>query len=135
VIVDTLAASTLGSIENTSEGIGPALKTLLGVRRELKTAVMVVHHTGWQREHERGSTTLRGAMDTSIEMTGAKIREGKYDESWEHSRRNLNRTLRCQKQRDAERFRDIEIRLREVRWEVARKGGPLALKSLVPERV
>lgn len=39
------------------------------VRRELNTAVVIVHHTGVNQERERGSTVLRGAVDTRLKVT------------------------------------------------------------------
>lgn len=124
VIVDTLAASALGVDEDSVEGIGPVIKSLLKIRKELEAAVMVVHHTGWDRKHERGSSALRGAMDTSIEMDGQT--------GWETNRGRLGRVLLCHKQRDAEKFNDVDLVLREVRWDVPGKQGLRRLRSLVP---
>jgi len=39
------------------------------VRRELRTAVIVVHHTGVEQGRARGSTVLIGAVDTSLRIT------------------------------------------------------------------
>lgn len=39
------------------------------VRRVLKTAVIVVHHTGVDQGRERGSTVLRGAVDTRLKVS------------------------------------------------------------------
>ena len=39
------------------------------VRRELKTAVIAVHHSGVNSERERGSTVLRAAVDTRFRVT------------------------------------------------------------------
>lgn len=121
VIIDTLAASSLGVDEDSTEGVGPIIKSLLKVRKELGAAVMVVHHTGWDRKHERGSSALRGAMDVSIEMDG--------ETGWEQNRRKLGRVLLNHKQRDAEKFNDVDLRLHEVRW-LGRSGR--TLRSLVP---
>ncbi len=115
VIIDTLAASALGVSEDSTEGVGPVIKSLLKIRKELDTAVMVVHHTGWNTDHERGSSAYRGAMDTSIEIKGEK---------------GYRRTLIGHKQRDAELFDPIRLRLHEVSW-VGPKGYPM--KSLVPQ--
>lgn len=130
IVIDTLAASSLGIEESSNEGIGPVLESLLKIRKELETAVLSVHHTGWEEKHERGSSALRATMDTSIEITGRRIKEGQYDSGWKTNRKDKRRTLRCAKQRDAEQFRDIGIALREVRWK-SRRGADLT--SLVPE--
>jgi hypothetical protein len=39
------------------------------VRRDLHTAVIIVHHTGIDASRERGSTVLRGAADTRLKVT------------------------------------------------------------------
>lgn len=123
IIIDTLAASTLGNGEDKTEEVGPVIKSLLKLRKELEATVLVVHHTGWQQDHERGSSAMRGAMDVSIEITG--------EDGWEDDRRKLRRTLVCSKQRDAEKFTDIDFRLNEVRWPNPRGKGK-NYKSLVP---
>lgn len=122
VIIDTLAASSLGIDEDKTMGIGPVLGTLQAVRKQLDTAILVVHHTGWAGEHERGASGLRAAMDVSIEVKGddAKVK-----------RRTPRRRLICHKQRDAEKFDTIHLRLEEVVWETRYRPA----KSLVVQHV
>lgn len=135
VIIDTLAASSLGVDEDKTAGIGPVMKSLQKIRSELEAAVMVVHHTGWIEEHERGSSALRGTMDTSIRMAGRRIKNDTYDTTWKHNRKNTARSLVCEKQRDAEKFHDLNLRLHEVRWDVPKRKGSREMrtvKSLVP---
>lgn len=111
VIFDTMAASAIGYVEDTTEGVGPVIDAALKLRRELATSVLFVHHTGWSKDHERGSSSIRAAMDVSIEMTGEK--------GWDDpalARRKLRRFLSCSKQRDAEKFSDITVRLTEAVW-------------------
>ena len=74
--------------------------------------------------HLRGSSALRGTMDVSIEMDGAK--------GWEDNNRQLSRSLFCRKQRDGERFNEIEFRLKEVTWKASRKPQARPQRSLVP---
>lgn len=127
VIIDTLAASTLGNDEDTTMGTGPVIASLLKIRKELGAAVMVVHHTGWDRKHERGSSAPRGAMDVSIELDGEK--------GWELDRKKLGRTLVCHKQRDAEKFFDVDLVFQEERWDTIGRGGkPYRQHSLVAVR-
>lgn len=119
IVVDTLAASSVGVVENTGEGVGPVIESILKIRKELGASVMVVHHTGWNEEHERGSSHLRGMVDTSIQMQAPK--------EWKKTR-NRKRTLHCEKQRDAEEFHDIDFELIGVEW--LESGWPK--KSLIP---
>lgn len=121
IVIDTLASSMLGGDEDGFLGVGPVIQSLLRLRGELEATIAVVHHTGWDRKHERGSSALRASMDTSVEITGEK--------GWEWDRKRMGRTLICHKQRDGERFRNIDFRLQEVRWE-GYQGTPRS--SLVP---
>jgi len=122
VVIDTLAASSLGVDEDKTMGIGPILHTLQTVRKKLHTAILVVHHTGWAGEHERGASALRATMDLSMELKG---------DDEKVKRRTPRKRLICRKQRDAEKFDTIHIRLEEVVWETAWKPA----KSLVVQHV
>lgn len=121
VIIDTLASAAPGIVENTSEGVGPLMETLIDLR--LKSSVLIVHHTGWDakqekeprhgkyrmfepsRPHERGFSNLRGAVDTSIEMVG--------ELDWQGAKVKVKprRMLICHKQKDWERFPYLTFRL------------------------
>jgi len=81
-----------------------------------------VHHTGWAGEHERGASALRATMDLSMELKG---------DDEKVKRRTPRKRLICRKQRDAEKFDTIHIRLEEVVWETAWKPA----KSLVVQHV
>lgn len=119
IIIDTLAASASGIVETTSEGMGPIMQSMLKLRKELGASVMAVHHSGWDGAHERGFSGLRGMVDTSIEVTGPK--------NWERTG-NMKRTLVCWKQRDAEKFHDLDFELVQVEW----LEGGWPKKSLIP---
>jgi RecA-family ATPase len=111
VIFDTLAACSLGNDEDKVGERGPVLANLLKLRKELETAVLVVHHTGWNDDHERGSSSVRGIMDTSIELRGEK--------NWNDPNaqpEKVRRYLTCSKQRDAMKFQDITFRLEDFCW-------------------
>ena len=96
VIVDTLARCLGGGDENSARDMGAAITSLDHVRHAFGCAVLVLHHTGHSNEHrERGSSALRAAADTLI--IGAKTDDVM--------------TLRCEKQRNAEPFEDIAVRL------------------------
>lgn len=67
VIVDTLARSMGGRDENTAGDMGAFIRNCESIQRELQTYVLPVHHAGNDRTKERGHTSLRAAVDTSIE--------------------------------------------------------------------
>jgi RecA-family ATPase len=117
VVLDTYAACTLGMDEDSTMGQSAAIKNILKLRREAKTAVMLVHHSGWSSgdpnspdpKHERGSSSLRGIVDLSIEVKG--------EQGWNNANHpKWGRTLKCHKQRDAVRFKDIDCYLNTHLW-------------------
>ena len=77
LIIDTLHSATAGADENSARDMGIVLKLAKDAATELGCAVLLVHHTNKNGTAERGSSALRGAMDTMIEIrrisdTGAK---------------------------------------------------------------
>lgn len=93
VIIDTLALA-LGGDENSTRDMSTAVRTLKRLSNELGALVGLVHHTGWDKSRERGSSALRAAVDTAIECERGR--------------------LRCSKQRSAKYFDDIHYQLLEV---------------------
>jgi hypothetical protein len=71
VVLDTLARSILGADENSSRDMGEVIANLDIIRRAAGSCVLVVHHSGKNLDAGgRGSTALKGAMDTELELTG-----------------------------------------------------------------
>lgn len=69
VVIDTLARCTLGAEENSARDMGAVVEALDSVRRATGACVLTVHHTGKDSTSgARGSSALRGAMDTELEM-------------------------------------------------------------------
>jgi hypothetical protein len=66
------------------------------VRDKLGCCVLLIHHTNKSGESERGSTALRGAVDTLLFLKGSDARL----------------ELVCEKQKDAPPFSDIHLRLK-----------------------
>jgi len=69
VTIDTLARCMAGGDENSARDMGQVIASVDRIRRELGTAVLVVHHTGKQGDSERGSSALRGAVDVMFKLT------------------------------------------------------------------
>jgi KaiC/GvpD/RAD55 family RecA-like ATPase len=85
VVIDTLAAVTPGSNENSSEDMGAAIASIMSMVEILDVSVILVHHTNKQ-ESMRGWSGLLGAADSTIrvfkkeDQRGAlieKMKEGK----------------------------------------------------------
>jgi hypothetical protein len=71
VVVDTFARATPGMDENSSEKMGAAIAEADRIAEAIKGLVVVVHHTGKDATKGiRGSSSLLGAADTVIEVTG-----------------------------------------------------------------
>lgn len=68
LIVDTLHSATAGADENSSQDMGIVLQSCKYLRDQLGCAVILVHHTNKNGTAERGSSSLRGAMDCMIEI-------------------------------------------------------------------
>lgn len=68
LIIDTLHSATIGADENSAGDMGRALESCKEAIRMLDCAVILVHHTGKNGESERGSSSLRGAMDVMIQI-------------------------------------------------------------------
>jgi hypothetical protein len=87
IIVDTLAQVTPGSNENTSDGVGMAIRHCQQIHEVTGALVVLVHHAGKDAtKGARGWSGLGAAVDASIEV--ARLPTG--------------RMLKLQKQKDGE---------------------------------
>jgi hypothetical protein len=73
VVVDTLARCMPGGEENSSRDMGVVIGHFDHIKEVAGAAVMAVHHTGKdQARGMRGSNSLQGAVDMSLEVIGDK---------------------------------------------------------------
>lgn len=71
VVVDTLAQTTPGGNENSSEDMGLVIANCQKLMHTLKTSVLLVHHAGKDTSKgARGWSGIRGASDCQIEVQG-----------------------------------------------------------------
>jgi predicted transcriptional regulator len=68
VVIDTMARCMIGGDENTSKDVGQVIDNIDHIKRTLDTSILLVHHTGWDEQRERGSTALRGASDIVLAL-------------------------------------------------------------------
>jgi hypothetical protein len=69
IVLDTLARCTVGAEENSARDMGVVVEALDMIRRRTTACVLTIHHTGKEAASgARGSSALRGAMDTELEM-------------------------------------------------------------------
>lgn len=70
VVIDTLARAMGDGDENTAKDMGQIIRNIDLIRERTGAHVMVIHHSGKDaRKGARGSGSLRGAVDTEIELT------------------------------------------------------------------
>jgi AAA domain-containing protein/IclR-like helix-turn-helix domain-containing protein len=98
VIIDTMARCFVGGDENSAKDVGELISGADRLRKQLDCAVLLVHHTTKKGDSERGSSALRGAPETMISIQSA----------------SGTVTVTCEKQKDAEPFNPIPLRLHPV---------------------
>lgn len=100
IVIDTLNRFYEGD-ENSAQEMRVFLDFVSELQQEFGSSVMIVHHTGVSKEAQgraRGSSALRGAVDTEISVTNEK----------------KILTLTQRKQKDAERHEPLLLALRKV---------------------
>ena len=87
IVIDTLARCFTGD-ENKQEDMGQFIQGVDRLRQEFNASVLIVHHTGRDESHERGSTVLGGACDTiyKLEADSHKHRLALFNEKMKDSR-------------------------------------------------
>jgi hypothetical protein len=96
VVFDTLARCMVGGDENATKDMGLVISSVDLIRTQLGATVLVLHHPLKSNSNvERGSSALAGALDTKMLLK---------------SHDDVVR-LTCEKQKDAEPFGDLDVRL------------------------
>ena len=104
VVIDTLARCFVGGDENSARDTGVLIDAIGVIQRETGAGVLLLHHSGKPNESnnhrpsERGSSALRGAVDTMIRL---------------HSKSGIIELIN-EKQKDAAPFDPIKLRLEPV---------------------
>jgi hypothetical protein len=104
IVLDTLARNFGGGDENSTKDMNAFVAGCDRLRESFpNVTVLVVHHAGKaQRSGDRGSTALRGAVDTRIELTRNEKKTGQ---------KTHRLSLTCRAQKDAPEFDPIRLRL------------------------
>jgi AAA domain len=107
VVIDTLARCMVGGNEDGAQDMGRFVAGADDIRQEFRCANLIVHHPGKSNHGtERGSGALRAAVSTMIRVT-------KKDELI---------VLSCEKEKDAEPFAPVSLRLDVVGLENGRSS-------------
>jgi DNA-binding transcriptional ArsR family regulator len=116
IVIDTLARCMNDGDENMARDMGKLIAGCDRIRRETGAAVLLIHHGTRSHEFERGSSALRGAVDTALAV----------------SRSDKQVTLSCAKQKDEARFEDMVFDLRVVDLGKDEDGYPVSSCVLSP---
>lgn len=112
IIVDTLSRAMAGGDENSGRDMMIAVGEIDLIRGETGAHVLIIHHSGKDETRgARGSSTLRAAVDTEIELSRP---EG-----------SLITTARVTKQRDFPIGKPMPFSLEVVELGVDRRGNPI----------
>ena len=117
VIIDTLAAVAAGGDENTSQVMTAVIACAKKIVEVCGAHCLIVHHQGKNNDTERGHSSLRGAVDTSVQITSAVAKLGK---------------IKVTKQRDLEIDPPFGFQLIDVELGTNRRGR--RVKSCVVEQ-
>lgn len=98
IIVDTQARVTVGVDENSAKELGVVVSKVEALRAATGACVLLVHHTGHNGSHGRGSTAGVGAMNSELGV----VKDGQVV------------TLKTTKQKDREEAEDMKFRLSQV---------------------
>lgn len=96
VVIDTLARNMGDGDENSARDMARLTAGVDRIRHATGGAVILVHHTGLKGGRERGSSSLRGDVDTSMLLRGSKSGLIRLD---------------CLKQREDEPFASMALQL------------------------
>ncbi len=100
IVIDTLARCLLGGDENSAKDMGLFIAGADAIRVATGGTVIVVHHSGRKKDHERGSTALRGAADILMVIEPHPVTGGRW--------------LKCEKPpKDGEPFAPIPFYLKK----------------------
>jgi hypothetical protein len=99
VVLDTLARAMPGVDENSAEEVGAVVAACDELKFALGCTVMPIHHAGKDLERGlRGSSAIHGALDASLQITGAGDRV----------------TVKNDNQKDAEPAQPFMLEMRKV---------------------
>lgn len=118
VVVDTMARAMVGGDENSAKDVGLLIANLDRIRAAFACTVLLIHHTGHDESRARGSTVLRAAADTMLQLASD----------------GTSMTFRQAKQKDAPELSDVTYHLEPTLDSVTIVRGSSADKLAAPER-
>ena len=101
IVFDTLSRCLAGADENNQKDMSAAVGVCDTLRQQLGCCVVLLHHTTKGGDVERGSSVLRGAVDTLLVLKASDPSAAQF-------------TMTCDKQKDAESFAPIYLAREQV---------------------
>ncbi len=109
IIIDTLARCFQGN-ESAQEDMGQFVQGVDRIRNEFNCSVLIIHHSGWDPKHERGSSALGAACDTIYKLEA-------------DPKANIL-TLSNEKMKDSREPKPLQLTYREVQVQRRRWDDP-----------
>jgi hypothetical protein len=121
VVVDTLARNFVGGSEKDAKDMGLFVEGCERVRRTLRCAVLVIHHTTKEGDTERGTESLRNASFAMFKTSG---------------KRGFSVTLHCDRMKEVAAPAAQKLMLKKVEFmqPVGDMASSLALEVEIVER-
>ncbi|MCX3290052.1 AAA family ATPase [Streptomyces sp. NEAU-H22] len=124
IVIDTQARVTVGVEENSTKEMGEVVHRMEQLRAVTGACVLLVHHSGHGMDRARGSSAVKGAVQTEIGV----VRKGK-------GLQDTTVTLKTDKQKDDEELGDITFALHLVALDGEAKDDGTAVTSVVLVRL
>ena len=103
IVIDTLARSFVGKDENSATDMGLFVRNVDTIKERFDCTVLAVHHSGKDSDKGmRGSSALRGAVDSEFEIVRRKDTQ--------------QVALHVRKQKDTEEAEELWMEAKEITW-------------------
>lgn len=115
IVIDTLFRALAGGDENSGKDMGAFVNNCSSLKDQLSSHLLLIHHTGKNKEGARGHSSLRAAVDTEIEI--------------------VNDVAKIKKQRDMEFCRPFGFKLQDVEIGKNKEDGTVKNAVVLPSNM
>lgn len=122
VVIDTQARVSVGVEENSNKEMGEVVDRMDDLRRATGACIGLVHHTGHAGEHGRGASSVKGAMQSELNVSKKGDRIS-----------NIVLTVKASKQKDEEEGNDLQFGLKRITLDGEAKPDGRPVTSVVLE--
>ncbi|MFJ9217881.1 AAA family ATPase [Streptomyces sp. NPDC102383] len=120
VVIDTQARVSVGVEENSNKEMGEVVDRMDDLRRATGACIGLTHHTGHMGDHGRGASSVKGAMQSEINISKKGDRIS-----------NITLTVKSSKQKDEEEGNDLLFGLKRITLDGEAKPDGRPVTSLV----